>query len=728
MQCTVEVCRNGCPSACDSSGYPPPSHILKPKISFNQTPNRKNENNQRPNQRGNMRRNNPPQSNYNDHSHDLVLDDDVALTAAESNHQPAAILPSSELLQNHRRQDEDLNNKNINGNQLPTVNSVTVSKVALNGNDIKLNNEQMQLIITTPKSIYKLNEDALQHENSKLISELKFAGMDLNRLANTLLNTKQSTGNNLNSFNSRPTDQAILDQLPSLTSHIQRLQNDHLENIFQNERLRELALESGIKLNQLNELLPQAQPLIDHNDKTIKDSSTIDFDNLLNSVNNLISSSSTSAPFLQITTSTSTTTQSPPVTENKDLYLDEETASDDIPNMAVSIDELNDGNSNLKQIDNQEKHSLDSQVNVRVLNHQLQDNNQFKHEPLPKNQPSYIIENTPKQQQLQPIQLNKNQLNSVPIKAFQQNNKLGNNNNIGLGMPSPLNNKNHQFNQLSLNNNKQQQLSSINYQNGHLLHAPPNLIQPLINHQHHQPLHFQYLPAFNALPLNSLPINLDSLSSLNSMNAFNTLNGLPPINLLSNAPQSPIAKPPTKQTSKLANLFKQNSLTQYGYSLLQSFKKDKNQNDNNQASILSLFPTGTRALRVGRNARMQIPNKLNLIKLKRDNNRESSSKVRSRRSIKESGSHVNVRQEFQVVTPLDMQFNDGEEDQQLSQPELLQGRSNLHVNESADKSSLICIQFKSTLMFAFICALLLFIISILACIFMIKRYKQLDLK
>lgn len=709
MQCTVEVCRNGCPAACDSSGYPPPNAILKPKISFNQAPNRKNENNQQPpNQRGNQ--NTRRHQNY-DHSHDLVLDDDVALTAAESNHQPAAVLPLE--LQNHRRAlEEDAEHKN--NNQISSNQAAGSTAVAgENGNDIKLNNEQILLITTTPRPIYKLNEDALQHENSKLINELKqFAGMDLNRLTEGLLNAKQaSTGTGLNHLNhlngilmSKPTDQAILDSLPSLSSHIQQLQNDHLEKVFQNERLRELALESGIKLNQINEFLPQAQPLMAINGKSTGDNGTIDFDNLLNSVNNLISAqsaSSTAAPFQPFSTTTSTQA---PVTENKDLYLEEEPITDDISVPNLADDGLNDGG--LKQTENQEKSppADQSRVNVRVLNHQLHDNgNQFsKHEPLSKNQPSYIVESAPNKpaslnQQLSPAQ-------SKPLVQASNNVPAGI---APLSLESPSNN-NKSPPQQPYHPQPNNKHPSINYfyQNGHLL--PTNLIQPLMNHQHHQPLQFQYLP-FTTLPVNSLPMNL------NSFNSLNTLNGLP-MNLLANG-QTPVVAKPAKQTSKLANLFKQNSLTQYGFSLLQSFKKDKNQNEQNNAGILSLFPAGTRALRVGRNVRMQIPNKLGRIKLKRENG--DGSKVRTRRSV---GSHVSVKQEFQVVTPLDMQFSDYD-DRELGQPELLQGRSDLQVKQA---KSLICIQFKSSLMIASAFALLLFGLSVLACILMFKRYKKLD--
>lgn len=696
MQCTVEVCRNGCPAACDSSGYPPPNAILKPKISFNQAPNRKNEN-QPPNQRGNQ--NTRRHQNY-DHSHDLVLDDDVALTAAESNHQPSAVLPLE--LQNHRRAlEEDAEHKNNNAASSSGQAAGSSAVVGENANDIKLNNDQILVITTTPRPIYKPNEDALQHENSKLINELKqFAGMDLNRLTEGLLNAKQtstsgSLNNHLNSIlMSKPTDQTLLDSLPSLSSHIQQLQNDHLEKVFQNERLRELALESGIKLNQINEFLPQAQPLI--NGKSTGDNGTIDFDNLLNSVNNLISAqsaSSTAAPFQAISTTTST---QPPVTENRDLYLEEEPATDDIS--AANSDDLNDGA--LKQTENQEKSLPEEQsrVNVRVLNHQLHDNgNQFRHEPLSKNQPSYIVETTPNKPHNQPLGPNKplaQASNNVPAGIAP----------LSLDPPqSPNNNKNQPQQPYHPPPPASKPHPSINYfyQNGHLL--PTNLIQPLMNHQHHQPLHFQYLP-FNSLPVNTLPMNL---------NSFNSLNGLP-MNLLAN-PQTPVVTKPAKQTSKLANLFKQNSLTQYGYSLLQSFKKDKNQqNEQNNAGILSLFPAGTRALRVGRNVRMQIPNKLGRIKLKREND---GSKVRTRRSV---GSHVSVKQEFQVVTPLE--FSDYDE-RDLGQPELLQGRSDLQVKQA---KSLICIQFKSSLMIASVSALLLFVLSVLACILMFKRYKKLD--
>lgn len=696
MQCTVEVCRNGCPAACDTSGYPPPNAILKPKISFNQAPNRKNENNHPPpNQRGNTRR----QQNY-DHSHDLVLDDDVALTAAESNHQPSAVLPLE--LQNHRRAlEEDADHKSQVSNPMATGNAAAGE----NANDIKLNNEQILLITTTPRPTYKLlNEDALQHENSKLINELKqFAGMDLNRLTEGLLNVKKApTSSNLNHLGSllisKPTDQSIaLESLPSLTSHIQQLQNDHLEKVFQNERLRELALESGLKLNQINEFLPQAQPLMAIGGKATSDNSTIDFDNLLNSVNNLISAqsaSSTAAPAVSTTTSTQS-----PVTENKDLYLEEEPTSDDIsvPSLANAEDDAS-----LKHIETPEKSALSDQsrVNVRVLNHQLHDNgNQFKHEPLSKNQPSYIIETSPNKQAVQQLNQPLGPTQSKPLGQAS--------NNVPAGMvppESPTNKSPPQFHPQQ-SNGKQQPSINYFYQNGHLLHSP-NLIQPLMNHQHHQPLHFQYLP-FNSLPVNSLPMNLNSLNSLSS------LNGLP-MSLLTNA-QTPVAAKPAKQSSKLANLFKQNSLTQYGYSLLQSFKKDKSQNDPNNAGILSLFPAGTRALRVGRNVRMQIPNKLGRIKLKRENG--DSLKVRTRRSI---GSHVSVKQEFQVVTPLD--FSEYEE-QDLGQPELLQGRSDLQVKEA---KSLICFQFKSTLMLASGLALVLFVLSVLVCLVMFKRYKKLD--
>lgn len=674
------------------------------------------------NQRGtsNTRRNQSPQ-NY-DHSNDLVLDNDVPLAEAESNQQPA-IIPLE--LQNHRRtldNDSEIGTKENGNAHKSSINTVTI--LNLNENDMKLNND-LQLITTTPKPIYKPNEDALQHENSKLISELKFAGMDLNRLADlsqTLLNTKQSSSSNLNNLNmnlmSKPTDQSILDNLPSLTSHIQRLQNDHLTKVFQNEGLRELALESGLKLNQLNELLPQAQPLI----KTGDNSSTIDFDNLLNSVNNLISSSalsSTTTPYAQIT-STSTTTQSPPVTDVKDIYLDEESASDDIlpPNHLLSTDDLNDhaSKSMIENNANQDKTLIENQVNVQVLNHHLMQDqqNQFKHEPLPKNQPSYIIETDPKS--------SKHHQQQVPVQSNQPttNNKQPINNKPNK-MPPPLTSQTikknpHYHHQMPSNmpNNKQ---TMINYSNGHILHTP-NLIQPLINHQHHQPLNFQYLPhAFNqlTLPINALPVNL------------NSLNALPNFNLLTNPHQLslilPSTKPP-KQSSKLANLFKQNSLTQYGYSLLQSFKKDNNQNlASSSGGLLSLFPTrATRALRVGRNARMQVPNKLNLIKLKSDST-ANQAKIRNRRSI---GSHVNVQQEFQVVTPLDMQFNDFD-DQQLNQPELLQGRTSEEISET--KSSLICLEFKSSyFLIASIAALLfLFGLSLLICCFMIRRYKKLEI-
>ena len=558
-----------------------------------------------------MRRNQP--QNY-DHPNDLVLDDDVTLTAAESNQQ-AQVLPLE--LQNHRRAlDEFDASVKENANRQPTVNAISIGNA--NENDLKLSSNELPVhvqLTTTPKPIYKLNEDALQHESSKLISELKFAGMDLNRLADTLLNNKQSA-TNLNNLNNliRPTDQAILDNLPSLSSHIQRLQNDHLEKVFQNERLRELALESGIKLNQLNELIPQPQPL-----KT-GDNGTMDFDNLLNSVNNLISSSVSSAPpYVQVTTSTTTTTTQSPVTEIKDIYLDEEIASDDIlPNLAVSNDDLNEGN-NLKANENpSDKSPSDSQVNVRVLNQQSQDNNQ----------PSYVVENTAKQ----PVAVKLNQ--PIINKPMQTGNKPA---------QQSHSNNHHQYHPVSPNNKP----PLINYQNGHLLHTP-NLIQPLINHQHHQPLHFQYLPStFNQLGLPG--VNLNSLNSLNALNGFNGL----PINLLANAQlTSPILSPPpkpAKQSGKLANLFKQNSLTQYGYSLLQSlpFKKDNNNGQTNAPAggLLSLFPSRTtRALRVGRNARMQKPNKLSLIKLKTD---QPTAKIRTRRSI---GSHVNVQQEFQVNT------------------------------------------------------------------------------
>lgn len=724
MQCTVEVCRNGCPAACDSSGYPPPNAILKPKISFNQAPNRKNENNNQPpqNQRGNTRR----QQNY-DHSHDIVLDDDVALTAAESNHQPAAVLPLE--LQNHRRalEEDGAEHKNSH-NQVsnPVGHPAAGASENGNGNDIKLNNEQILLITTTPRPIsYKLNEDALQHENSKLINELKqFAGMDLHRLTEGLLNVKQASSagqlNHLNHLNgllmSKPTDPVILDSLPSLTSHIQQLQNDHLEKVFQNERLRELALESGLKLNQINEFLPQAQPLMAIGGKTTtNDNSTIDFDSLLNSVNNLISSgsqsvSSTAAPAFQAV-STTTSTQSP-VTENKDLYLEEEPDDLSVPTLANADEGANDVS--LKQAEAQDKNADQSRVNVRVLNHQLRDNdnNQFKHEPLPKNQPSYIIETSP----------NKPAPLGQPLSSVQSKPLALPSNSVPAGMaplePQSLPNKSPppppQFHPQQSSNNKQQPSINYFYQNGHLMPSP-NLIQPLMNHQHHQPLHFQYLP-FNGLPvnsLNSLPMNLNSFNSLSS------LNGLP-MNLLAN-PQTPVVTKPPKQISKLANLLKQNSLTQYGYSLLQSFtKKDKNQpaNDPANAGLLSLFPAGTRALRVGRNVRMQIPNKLGRIKLKRENG--DASKVRTRRSI---GSHVSVKQEFQVVTPLDMQFGDYDEEQELGQPELLQGRSDLQVKEA---KSLICIQFKSTLMIASVLALVLFALSVLACILLFKRYKKLE--
>lgn len=610
-------------------------------------------------------------------------------------------------MQNHRRiLEEDLIGKE-NQNTLPVINSVAINTNSENGNDIKFNNEQIQqLITTTSKPIYKAAEDALQHENSKLISELKFAGMDLNRinsLADNLLNNKQNTNMNSNNLINKQIDQSILiDNLPSITSHIQRLQNDHLEKVLKDERLRELALESGLKLNnlQLNELLPQAQPL-KTNDNNSSLNHQIDFDSLLNSVNNLISSSTLSTstvPFVHTTTSTTTTTQSP-VTEFKDVYLEEETAASDDINVANG-DDLNEA-SNLKQ--NEQHHDKNqNQVNVRILNNYQLHDNQLNHEPLPKNQPAYIIESAPPKQV--------HQLNQAPNKQLHLNVNKNNNKPTIQNHQSALQmNKNHQL--LNNNNNKQ---PSINYQNGHILNSQ-NLIQPLINHPHHQPFHFQYIPTgiaspgFSNLPLSSMPaLNLNSLNSLNTL----------PINLLTNAQlssqlQSPVVKP-VKQANKLANLFKQNSITQYVNTL---FKKENSQSN---SGLLSLFsPSTNRALRVGRNARMQIPSRLNLIKLKRDH--PDQGKIRLRRS---TGSHVSVNSEFQVVTPLDMQFNGDHFDPQLNQPELLHGKSSLKIGQA---KSLICFDLSSTLALAIISASVLFIISVLVCVFMIKRFKKLEL-
>ncbi|RWS30995.1 Zona pellucida-like domain containing protein 7, partial [Leptotrombidium deliense] len=228
IQCTVEVCRHGCPDACQKGSYPPPHREIHPKINFGLQ-----------NKPAANRPENDALIGHKTHDNEAkqIGDDDMLKQASQQhpNHQfDIHRLPLSQAINDTEFEKLEIKKQVVKSPEdekpesRPAVDDHNIaeeSNPVVKVMEIDLTADQKKPIISE-QTAANISPDDMKHA-SKFLTDLGI-NVDLNNLASNVMS---------------------------------KLQNKDITSLLRDEKLKELALASGIKLHR-GEQIPKPQSLV----------------------------------------------------------------------------------------------------------------------------------------------------------------------------------------------------------------------------------------------------------------------------------------------------------------------------------------------------------------------------------------------------------------------------------------------------------------------------------